>query len=74
MTRAFRRSGALKEDAIILLSAALKRRAVAAIQAGEYARVSLYLDQDAAGRSSTKFLASEMSRNNASDASDLYAG
>lgn len=69
-----RRTNALKEDAIILHSAALKRRAVAAIRAGEYARVSLYLDHDAAGRAATKFLAAETSRNNATDASGLYAG
>lgn len=65
---------ALKEDAIILHSAALKRRATAALKAGEYQSVSLYLDHDDAGRMVTEFFVSEMGRDNTVDASDLYSG
>jgi len=69
-----KRTNALKADAIILHSAALKRRASAAIKAGTYQRVSLYLDHDDAGRATTKFLIAETGRDNATDASALYAG
>ena len=69
-----RRTNALQEDAIILHSAALKRRAVTAIQAGKYTKVSLYLDHDYVGRATTKFLIAETTRDNASDASGFYAG
>lgn len=69
-----RRADALSEDAIILHSIALKRRAVAALKTAEYQSISLYLDHDEAGRMATRFFISEMGRDIASDESDLYAG
>jgi len=69
-----RRSNALSEDAIILHSIALKRRAVAAITAGKYQSVSLYLDHDEGGRAATRFFMAETGRHNTTDASNLYQG
>ncbi len=69
-----RRTNALTEDAIILHSIALKRRAAAAVRAGEYHSVCLYLDHDEAGRAGTKFFIAETGRDITTDASDLYAG
>lgn len=69
-----RGTNALREDAIILHSIALKRRTTAALKAGEYSTVSLYLDHDDAGRMATNFFMAEMGRDNTIDASDLYAG
>jgi len=69
-----RRTNALSEDAIVLHSIALKRRAVAAINAGDYHHVSLYLDHDGAGRAATKFFMAETGRDITTDASDLYEG
>ena len=69
-----RRTNALPEDVIILHSIALKRRATAALSAGEYQSVSLYLDHDDAGRMVTKFFMSGTGRDITTDASGLYAG
>lgn len=69
-----RGTNALAEDAIILHSVGLKRRATTALRAGEYSKVSLYLDHDDAGRMATRFFMAEMGRDKTVDASDLYAG
>ncbi len=68
-----RRTTTLAEDAIILHSIALKRRATAAVQAGEYQSVSLYLDHDDAGRAATTFFMAETGRDITVDASNFYA-
>jgi len=69
-----RRTNALSEDAIILHSIALKRRAAAAIRTGGYHNVSLYLDRDHAGRAATNFFIAETGRDITTDASGLYEG
>ncbi len=67
-----RRTNALEEDAIILHSTSLKRRAIARIQAGNYQSVELYLDNDLAGLKATSFYQTELGRNLTTDASSLY--
>ncbi len=69
-----RATDALKEDAIILHSIALKRRAVVEIKAGNYNHVRLHLDHDDAGRATTNFFLAETGREITTDESDMFSG
>lgn len=66
---------AIADAAIIILhSTSLRRRAATIIAARGFDKLTLYLDHDAAGRSTTEFLKAETSCNSITDAAPLYAG
>ena len=61
-------------DVIILHSTSLRRRAAELINGEGYESLTLYLDNDEAGRSATAFLAAETRCASIHDASTQYAG
>ena len=61
-------------DVIILHSTSLRRRAAELINGEGYESLTLYLDNDEAGRSATAFLAAETRCASIDDASTQYAG